>query len=123
MFLDKAEKSFLSKKAKMKHLLLSDRNSTFFHSIVKRNNSRNFIYFLCREDDSIIYDQEDIAREFVSFYTNLFRNRMEENPIDHDVLQSGPCLNDEECMQLIKVVSEEEINEALHDIGDEKAPS
>lgn len=120
-FLDSAEKDFYSQKAKSRHLIKSDRNSNFFHSIVKRNNSRNSISFICRKDGQTSFDQDVIAADFVEFYKELFGSRKPASPIDPTVLTSGCCLDDHKRMDMIKLVSPEDIKTALFDIDNDKA--
>lgn len=120
--MEQAERNFYFKKEKSKHLLLNDKETFFFHSLVKRNNTRNYISCLCRDDGTIIRDQETIAKEFVAYYTNLFGNNKHAAPIKMDILQSGTKLEDHESLELIRLVSKEEIKVALFDIGNEKAP-
>lgn len=54
MFLQGAEKEFFSQQAKIKHLLNSDKDTSYFHSLVKRNSTKNYISFLCRSDGTEI---------------------------------------------------------------------
>ena len=120
--LGNAEMNFFSQKARNKHLLLSDRNSSFFHSMVKSNNSRNAISFLCRSDGSIMDDQDEIVASFVEFYKNLFGTFKAANPLDPAVLENGYRLNEDEKMDLVREVTSQEIKEALFNVDDGKAP-
>lgn len=121
-FLDKAEREFLTQKVKLKHLNNSDRNIGFFHSLVKRNQSRNTISFLCRDDGTQSFDQEIIVADFVTYYTNLFGVKKTTTQIDPKIVYSGLKLNEEQRMNLIKIISAEEIKAALFSIGNDKAP-
>ncbi|KAL1563066.1 hypothetical protein AAHA92_05573 [Salvia divinorum] len=76
-YLENSERNYYIQKAKFKHLLLSDRSTSFFHSLVNRNNSRNYIAFLYRNDGTITRDQEDTIQEFVSYYSTLLGNKIE----------------------------------------------
>lgn len=121
-FFDKAEREFFLQKAKSRFLNNSDRNTSFFHSIVKRNNSRNAIAFICRDDGSITHDQDEIASQFINFYTSLFGAHVEAKPIDPTVLAVGPSLEDAQKLELIHSVIPAEIKDALFNIGNDKAP-
>lgn len=57
-----------------------------------------------------------------TFYTNLFGTKKPATPLNLDILQSGSKLDAQESLELIKIVTEEEIKNALFDIGNEKAP-
>ncbi|KAL0339019.1 UNVERIFIED_CONTAM: hypothetical protein Sangu_1424000 [Sesamum angustifolium] len=48
-----------------------DRNTKFFHDMVKRNAARNSILAITKADGSIITSAPEIAQEFVNFYTSL----------------------------------------------------
>ncbi|XP_042032272.1 uncharacterized protein LOC121778967 [Salvia splendens] len=116
------EMQFFTQKAKNKHLLLSDRNTSFFHGLAKRNIARNYIAFLCSEDGLVIKDQMEINRKFVVYYSNLFGTKRAAQPINVDIVQNGYMLNTEESWDMIKIVTDEEIKEAMFSIGDDKAP-
>ncbi|XP_042005918.1 uncharacterized protein LOC121754660 [Salvia splendens] len=70
-YLADSERAYFEQKAKLKYSLLSDRGTSFFHSLVNRNNTRNYIACLHRNDGSIIKDQAEIIRDFVEYFTNL----------------------------------------------------
>ncbi|XP_041999942.1 uncharacterized protein LOC121749439 [Salvia splendens] len=44
------ERQVFSQKAKLKHLLLSDRNTSFFHSLVNKNIALNYVAFVCGDN-------------------------------------------------------------------------
>ncbi|KAL8499421.1 hypothetical protein ACS0TY_022406 [Phlomoides rotata] len=67
-----AERSFLSQKAKCHFLVNSDKNTKFFHSIVKRNRGRNHISSILDRDGAPTTSSEQVANEFERFYTDLF---------------------------------------------------
>ena len=118
----KAEKNFFSQKAGLKHRLLSDRNTAFFHAMVRTNNTRNTISFLCKSDGGILEDQEEIAESFVNFYKGLFGVPKQATPLRSEVVHQGYVLSNEESNNLIMPVTNEEIKGALFLIKDDKAP-
>lgn len=71
-FLSKAELSFLSRRAKSINLKNLDKNSKYFHSIVKNTFTRNSISFIRRGNGSITGDMKTIIEDFSEFYQNLF---------------------------------------------------
>ncbi|KAL0396179.1 UNVERIFIED_CONTAM: putative mitochondrial protein [Sesamum calycinum] len=70
-FLAEAERHFYYQKAKIHFLKQGDRNTKFFHDMVKWNAARNSILAITKADGSIITSVLDIAQEFVDFYTSL----------------------------------------------------
>ncbi|XP_047953408.1 uncharacterized protein LOC125199446 [Salvia hispanica] len=117
-----SEKNFYSQKAGLKHRLLSDRNTAFFHAMVRTNNTRNTIALLCKPDGSLIEDQDKIADSFVHFYNGLFGVPKDATPLIPEVIRTGYTLNDDESLSLIRGVSDMEIKKALFSIKDDKAP-
>lgn len=122
LFLAEAERRFFCQKAKTTHLLKSDRNTRFFHSLVKRNAMKNKILYLTRPDGSVIEDMNQISSEFVQYYEELFGSHAVLNPPLMNIINSGPVLNAEDSLMLDSYVTKEEIRAALFDIGDDKAP-
>ncbi|KAL0322497.1 UNVERIFIED_CONTAM: hypothetical protein Sangu_1869000 [Sesamum angustifolium] len=60
-FLAEAERHFYYQKAKIHFLKQGDRNTKFFHDMVKRNAARNSILAITKADGSIITSVLDIA--------------------------------------------------------------
>lgn len=122
LFLDKIEREFYAQRAKSRHLNLADKNTKFFHDIVKRNNARNTISFLCRPDGELTYEPTAIIRDLTEFYSNLFGVEKRTQPIDRSIIESGYCLNCDENKCLVRPITDVEIMKAIWDIASEKAP-
>ncbi|KAL0329407.1 UNVERIFIED_CONTAM: hypothetical protein Sradi_4927400 [Sesamum radiatum] len=71
IFLIEVERHFYYQKAKIYFLKQGDRNTKFFHDMVKRNTTRNSILAVTKSDGSIITSTPDIAQELIGFYTSL----------------------------------------------------
>lgn len=121
-YLQNSEREYYVQKAKFKHSILSDRCTSFFHSLVKRNNSRNYIAFLHRSDGSVTWDQEVIIKDFVDYFSTLLGTKKQATPIDLDILRKGALVSDDDCKDLVRPITDEEIKAALFDIGNDKAP-
>ncbi|XP_022870493.1 uncharacterized protein LOC111389759 [Olea europaea var. sylvestris] len=117
-----AERSFYYQKAKCIFLKDSDKCTKFFHSLVKRNSKRNFIATVLKEDGMYTTSQDEVASEFVKFYTSLLGKKCSFRPIDMDILSNGPLVFPEQGDTLVRDVSHEKIKDALFDIGDDKSP-
>ncbi|KAL0322018.1 UNVERIFIED_CONTAM: Retrovirus-related Pol polyprotein from type-2 retrotransposable element R2DM [Sesamum calycinum] len=90
-FLAEAERHFYYQKAKIHFLKQGDRNTKFFHDMVKRNAARNSILANNKADGSIITSALDIAQEFVDFYTSLLGQSHRQRAV-MDFFRSGRML-------------------------------
>ncbi|KAL2248951.1 UNVERIFIED_CONTAM: Retrovirus-related Pol polyprotein from type-2 retrotransposable element R2DM [Sesamum indicum] len=122
VFLAEAERHFFYQKAKIHHLKEGDRNTKFFHDMVKRNVSRNSIGAITRADGTVITAAEDIAQEFVDYYTSLLGTEAHTLPVDDGVFEWGPLLTPEHTMELCRAVTPLEVKDAIFHISDNKAP-
>lgn len=109
-------------RAKSYKLNLSDRNTKFFHSLVKRNYARNSISFIHKADGSITGDMNQIVGDFTNFYLDLFGKSIPRLQVDWCVFNDGEVLSQEDQASLIYKVTKEEIREAMFGIGNEKVP-
>ncbi|KAL2227676.1 UNVERIFIED_CONTAM: hypothetical protein Sindi_2126300 [Sesamum indicum] len=95
IFLAEAERHFFYQKAKIHYLKEGDRNTKFFHDMVKRNAARNSITTVTRADGTIITVADEIAQEFADYYTSLLGTEAHNIPIDDGVFDWGPKLSSE----------------------------
>lgn len=100
----------------------NDKNTKYFHSIVKKRRTGNSIPILKLQDGNMTSDHELIQNEFIEYYSNMFGSSTQTDPAKFDVLQEGPMLDNEDCNTLLQWVTIDEIKAALNDIGDDKAP-
>ncbi|KAK4426373.1 hypothetical protein Salat_1405900 [Sesamum alatum] len=84
VFLAEAERHFFYQKAKIHFLKMGDRNTKFFHDMVKRNATRNSISAITRPDGSVVTTADNIAHEFVAFYTSLLGTDVQTSPVDDE---------------------------------------
>ncbi|XP_022847501.1 uncharacterized protein LOC111370020 [Olea europaea var. sylvestris] len=117
-----AERSFYYQKTKCIFLKQSDKCTKFFHSVVKMNSRRNFIASILKEDGMYTTSQDQVALEFVNFYTNLLGKYEVVRPIDNDIICNGPLVSLEQGNALVRDISIEENKESLFGIGDDKSP-
>lgn len=90
MDLCEVERSFYFQKAKCGYLNNSDKCTKFFHSMVKRNAKRNFIATIRKGDGTFTISLEVVADEFVLLFSSLLRENYPVQPINVDILTSGP---------------------------------
>ncbi|KAK4421401.1 hypothetical protein Salat_2090600 [Sesamum alatum] len=99
-FLAEAERQFYYQKAKIHHLKMGDKNTKFFHDMVKRNTARSSIMAISKSDGSTITSAEDIGREFTDYFTLLLGTEARTLPVDNDVFEWGPKLSTEHALEL-----------------------
>ncbi|KAL0423656.1 UNVERIFIED_CONTAM: putative mitochondrial protein [Sesamum radiatum] len=121
-FLAEAERHFYYQKAKIHFLKQGDRNTKFFHDMVKWNAARNSILAITKADGSIITSVLDIAQEFVDFYTSLLGTEDQTRPVDDGVFHWGLSLTLELASNLCRAVTPAEVKTAVFQISDNKAP-
>ncbi|KAL0295332.1 UNVERIFIED_CONTAM: hypothetical protein Scaly_3106100 [Sesamum calycinum] len=121
-FLAQAERQFYFQKGKIHFLKQGDRNTKFFHDMVKRNAARNSILAITKADGSIITSAPDIAQEFVDFYTSLLGTEDQTLPVDDGVFHWGPSLTSELVSNLCRAITPAEVKTTVFQISDKKAP-
>ncbi|VFQ95756.1 unnamed protein product [Cuscuta campestris] len=121
-FLLDAELAFYQQNAKCDFLMNSDRCTSYFHSIVKKNRRKNTVGFLVREDGSKTTSKDEVANIFVDFFTTLFGTTSPVEPIELEILTTGTRVPSSAQSSLLASVTPEEVREAVFDIGNDKAP-
>ncbi|KAL0295111.1 UNVERIFIED_CONTAM: hypothetical protein Sradi_6852300 [Sesamum radiatum] len=69
VFLAEAERHFYYQKAKLHFLKIGDRNTKFFHDMVKTNAAKSSILAITKTDGTTITSAMEIGQEFVSYFT------------------------------------------------------
>ncbi|KAL0317542.1 UNVERIFIED_CONTAM: hypothetical protein Sangu_2168500 [Sesamum angustifolium] len=64
----------------------------------------------------------EIGQEFVSYFTSLLSTEVPTLPVDNAVFNWGPKLSSELALELCRVVTPEEVKQAIFHISDNKAP-
>ncbi|KAL2238095.1 UNVERIFIED_CONTAM: putative mitochondrial protein [Sesamum indicum] len=122
VFLAEAERHFFYQKTKIHFLKEGDRNTKFFHDMVKRNVARNSIGAVTRANGTVITAAEGIAQEFVDYYTSLLGTEAHTLPVDDGVFEWGHILTSEHTAELCREVTPLEVKDAIFHISDNKAP-
>ncbi|KAL2479297.1 Uncharacterized protein Adt_32263 [Abeliophyllum distichum] len=65
------EEDYWSKKSRVKWLNQGDRNSKFFHVVVKKNKSKNKIIQIRNIDDRLIQSEDEIQKSAVDYFQNV----------------------------------------------------
>lgn len=90
---------------------------------MKEKIVRGRINSLMNDQGILITDPQEIQKLILPFYTLLLGNRASVlQGVDREVVNKGPLLFHDLCLQLIQPVSKQEIDEALFSIHIYKAP-
>ena len=114
------EKLFWSQKARTTWLQEGDKNTQYFHAVVKGRRKRNKIQSLHRDDGSWTKNEGEIGKEVAKYYERLFTSSGHTN--NNDILEEIPVTITEKMNDnLIKPVEEYEIKEAIFNMNPHKA--
>ncbi|KAL6565077.1 hypothetical protein OROMI_016527 [Orobanche minor] len=69
------EEDFWKQKANMKWMLEGERNSKFFHNLVKKKRQKNFLHCI-RDNGCLITNPEDIQVSAVNYFSNCFAEQI-----------------------------------------------
>ncbi|KAK4422000.1 hypothetical protein Salat_2150700 [Sesamum alatum] len=95
VFLAEAERQFYYQKAKIHFLKMGDRNTKFFHDMVKRNAARSSILAITKSDGTVVTSAAEIGQEFIAYYTSLLGTEAQTLPVDSGVLVKRNTSNSE----------------------------
>ncbi|CAH9089943.1 unnamed protein product [Cuscuta europaea] len=109
------EEDFYRQKAKTTHLIQGDKCTKYFHSIVKKNLARNTITALKLPNGDSTTSIDQVAMEFVEFYTKLFGTHYPTTGLDPSIVTSGNILPLDAVEDLVTPITDLEIKEALFD--------
>ncbi|GJU41837.1 RNA-directed DNA polymerase, eukaryota, reverse transcriptase zinc-binding domain protein, partial [Tanacetum coccineum] len=115
------EEKFLYQQAKIKWLCDGDKNSKYFHSVLKGRRSKSKIHSI-KDKDGITYEGEQIPKVFLKHFQEFLgtKNHVQEIASFENMFRNKLRLCDAE--KMIRDVSDKEIKDAIFDIDDAKAP-
>ena len=105
----KQEESLLSQKAKVEWMKEGDRNTTFFHKILKERKDKRKIMSVCDESGNI-YENDEVAEQFLKHFKDFLG--------EHDTVESMETYNEvfvnrlltDETQFMVREVSDNELN-------------
>lgn len=117
------EESIYREKSRVQWLKLGDSNTAYFFASMKERRNQNQIKVLQVENGSIIKGTEEVTTEIVGFYRRLLGTSTTHLAAIHpDVIKDAPVLNRHHQLQLIQPFTATNVNNALIEIDDNKAP-
>ncbi|GJR17132.1 RNA-directed DNA polymerase, eukaryota, reverse transcriptase zinc-binding domain protein [Tanacetum coccineum] len=114
------ELKLLHQKAKVKWLREGDKNSAYFHNIIKARKNKSRIESICCENESRV-EGKLVNDQFVKHFQNFLGTTFHVSPLHSmgDIVKLK--LSEAEALDMIIETSDEEIKEALFDINSSKA--
>ncbi|GKC90122.1 hypothetical protein Tco_1150771 [Tanacetum coccineum] len=116
------ENKLLKQKAKIEWLKEGDKNTTFFHKVVKGRKHLSRIESICNEDGRRFYG-DDIPGQFVKHFKQFLGMESNTQPMEDNGDMFINKLSKEEANGMIHQVTDLEIKQAMFDIDNDKAPS
>ncbi|XP_057955482.1 uncharacterized protein LOC131149232 [Malania oleifera] len=107
--LAEANRQFLSQRAKAKFLKDSDKGTSYFHALMRRQTHRNHISAVMKEDGERTTSEQQVVEEFLGFYKNLLGKEEHTESIDAQVVARGRLINVTQADQMVAPISEEEV--------------
>ncbi|GJW35084.1 RNA-directed DNA polymerase, eukaryota, reverse transcriptase zinc-binding domain protein [Tanacetum coccineum] len=115
------EEKLLAQKAKVDWLTTGDKNSSFFHKVIKGRRSRNRVATIYNEEGNY-FEGDDVPKQFV----NHFQKFLGMPFICSDIVMTDDLfcnvLTPKEVVWMVRNVTDDEVKDAMFDIGDNRAP-
>ncbi|GJX74146.1 hypothetical protein Tco_0312741 [Tanacetum coccineum] len=112
------ELSLLQQKAKIQWLKEGDKNTTFFHSMIKSRRNKNIVEII-KDENGKVYERSSVAEQFVIHFENFLGDAKPVQPVDESFFINK--INMEDADTMIRDVTNDEIKEAIFDIDSNKA--
>ncbi|GJT39303.1 hypothetical protein Tco_0939168 [Tanacetum coccineum] len=114
------EERFLKQKAKINWLKEGDSNSSYFHKAVKSRISRSRIDVVTN-GEGMMFANDKVPDAFVSHYEN-FLGQPGVTQGFNTLNLFKTCLDEQAALDMVRVVSNQEVKEAIFSMGDDKSP-
>ncbi|CAH1450864.1 unnamed protein product [Lactuca virosa] len=115
------EEKLLAQRCKINWLSDGDRDSRFFHKILKSNQNKSRIVTVMDEEGRWIHGRE-VANKFVDHFSNFLGQNYPTERLNQESGFFRNVLDQDSVVDMIKVVRDEEIKLAMVDIDDIRAP-
>nr|GEX14971.1 hypothetical protein [Tanacetum cinerariifolium] len=117
----KDENNLLMQKAKIEWLKDGDRNTEFFHKIIKGRMHKGRIVFVCNEKGER-FENDQVVEQFVKYFQEFLGKKDVVTEMPKDIIVFLNKLSFEKSVKMCKDVSDAEVKNAMFDIKDSKAP-
>lgn len=122
--LELLEESNYRQKSRIQWLKEGDRNTSFFHKSLKKRYNTNRICSLVNEEGEIFHGGKSVSREACTFFHNLFNGNVGAGFRDFSILDNliTRSHSEEDMADICRVVTGDEIREALFSLHPNKSP-
>ncbi|GKC08922.1 hypothetical protein Tco_1000532 [Tanacetum coccineum] len=115
----KDELGLLIQKAKVNWMKNGDKNTAFFHSILKARKNKNKVESICDERGNR-FEGYQLSDQFVKHFEDFLGTSILVDPVNANIFTNTLSMAEAEYM--VRDVSEDEIKDALFDIDGDKSP-
>ena len=115
------EEKLLAQLANVKWLSEGDKNTAYYHQVIKGKRHRNHINIVYDEEGKR-YEGENVPVQFVKHFEKFLGAKIDTSQIDNTEELFRTQVTQSEAEKMCSVVSIDEIKEALKSIDDSKAP-
>ncbi|GJZ51255.1 RNA-directed DNA polymerase, eukaryota, reverse transcriptase zinc-binding domain protein [Tanacetum coccineum] len=115
------EENLMIQKAKEDWLKGGDKNTDFFHKIIKGKIHKRRVMSIC-DENGIRYENEKVAEQFEKHFKKFLGTKDEVCAFPSGCIMFNNKPNSDEAMRMVRPVTDEEIRDEMFDIDDSKAP-
>lgn len=117
------EEWILRQKSRVTWIDYGDSNSKYFYAQLKIRANKNTITTVYNDMGVKIIDPKAVEKEFTNFFTQLMWKATRLKPCPNTrFINAGNCLTLQHQYELIKEITHEEVDEAVRDMPNDKAP-
>lgn len=117
------EESFWREKSRETWLKEGDRNTKFFHMLVKVRRTHNKIFSIKNMEGDLLTDQESINKEAIGHFSKSFNGEVLLDQDLQSIMDIIPTyVKEQHNRMLLSVVSMEEVKSTVFGMGSDKAP-
>ncbi|KAH9764852.1 hypothetical protein KPL70_001671 [Citrus sinensis] len=117
------EEIYWKQRSRANWLKEGDKNTKYFHAKASSRRRKNKIWGIEDNQGNWMQEEEEVEREFCSYFANLFTtSRPDQKQVDAALEDLKPRVTDEMNEQLMQPFTKEEIVEALSQMCPTKAP-
>nr|GEZ48575.1 hypothetical protein [Tanacetum cinerariifolium] len=114
------EEKFLKQKVKITWLREGDANTAYFHKMVQSRVSRSRIDVVT-DINGAVFQNDDVAKAFINHYEVFLGHAGATTNFDTNNLFSTR-LDDNEALNMVRVVSSQEVKSTISSMGNDKSP-
>ncbi|GJX34219.1 RNA-directed DNA polymerase, eukaryota, reverse transcriptase zinc-binding domain protein [Tanacetum coccineum] len=115
------KEKLLCQQAKVEWLTAGDKNSAYFHKVIRGRRHQNHIYSICDEDGNM-FSGKDVEDQFLKHFQKFIGEAKQTKSINDCNVLFDKTVDGSDKLKMIRVVTDKEIRNAIFNIADNKAP-